>query len=503
VSEFQVQDGSAVVWKPLPKQLLALRCPAFETLFGGAKGGGKTDFLVACWLDILQLAQEKYERTGRLQKKCRIVVFRRHLGDLNDWINKSFEIYPVFDARMGVAGYNKNERKWHFSSGATVECAHLEGPEDYKHWNGQELIGVGFDEVQQIKSHEYRFIVSQVRSGDPDYYKARRVRCTANPGGEPWIVQHFGIDQHPDGGRIVRVEVTNQDGSKHEVSRCFIRSWLQDNPHLPPDYEASLRAIYNEDEVAIYLGGDFDRVAGAYFSSLLRPQIHFVKSFPIPDSWEMGAGVDWGSTNPACTEVGALDQDDTLYVIDELHTPGVTGRKYGEHMAKLWANQKWCKTKKWANDEFYLSIDKQAMDRYGSETTAADGICEWGFRLFPAEKDRSHGCNQMKERLLLNRQGNPRVVVFEDRCPRLKEALSKIESDAPSKPEEYQPKSEYSHAIDSFRFLCMRFPVQDIQAVDPRDKAARDWDRFLAASRMKQQHRNGTDDSSLNGTGYE
>ena len=47
-----------VYWKPQPKQELALRCPATELFYGGAAGGGKSDFLLA---DFLQGA-EKYGR---------------------------------------------------------------------------------------------------------------------------------------------------------------------------------------------------------------------------------------------------------------------------------------------------------------------------------------------------------------------------------------------------------------------------------------------------------
>jgi hypothetical protein len=39
------------IWKPEPKQLIALGCPAFELFYGGARFGGKSDFLLADFLD--------------------------------------------------------------------------------------------------------------------------------------------------------------------------------------------------------------------------------------------------------------------------------------------------------------------------------------------------------------------------------------------------------------------------------------------------------------------
>lgn len=492
---------SNVAWKPLPKQALALSCPAFELLYGGSKGGAKTNYLVACVIPILQLAAEKYEATGVKQFKCRIMVFRKNLEDLKDFIAKSFEVYPYFDPDMGTEGYNKQEKTWHFTSGATVELRHLDGPTDHLGYNGNEFVAVLFDEVQQIPYEAYSFLLMQVRSSDPDYRKVLMIRATANPGGYEWVEKHFFVDRYPNGGKIIPVEIQIGDGRKISTTRAFIRSYLRDNPYLDPDgtYEARLRASMTADEVAQYLDGDFRRVAGTFLSKLLRPADHFVRSRPIPSDWEMRFGMDWGSTNPASLHVGAVDPDGRLWVIDELHMPGITGRRFGEQMHQFWQRQKWSATKKFRVDDFYGVIDKQAMDRYGSEETAGAGIMDWGFRLFEAKKDRFAGCNQIKERLILDRFGQPQTVIFEDRCPALCASLSKIKSNAPEKPEEYDPRSEYAHALDSFRFLCMEFPVRSHLDIDPRDADAKLWDSYLKRARERQSPL----ETHSRGAGYE
>lgn len=482
-------NGRDVAWKPLPKQKWAMECPAFELLYGGSKGGAKTNYLAACALPLLALAHQKYLATGKKQMKCRIMVFRKNLDDLADFIVKSHEIYPVFDPEMGTAGFNRNEKAWRFTSGATLQCRHLDGPTDHLGYNGNEFAMLLFDEVQQIPYEAYSFLVAQVRSSDPDYRKMLAVRCTANPGGYDWIIKHFGIDQCPEGGKIFRVPVPISGGRTVEITRAFIRSWLRDNPYLDPDgsYEAQLRATMNEDEVAMYLEGDFFRVAGSYFSHLLRPSVHFQMSRPIPDSWQMAFAIDWGSTNPASCHVGALDEDHRLWIIDELHMPGVTGKQFGEQMLEFWDRQKWCPTKKWRHDEFWGVIDKQAFDSGGGIGTAGDGIADAGFRIFHAEKDRHTGCNQLKERLLLNRDGSPQLVVFRDRCPELVKAYSAIPSLAPKDPEDYDPKSPYAHAMDSCRFLHMVFPTRKRAEVHPQDAELAKWDRLINAARARQR----------------
>jgi hypothetical protein len=485
----QALDTGRVVWEPLPRQRVALACPVLELLYGGSKGGAKTNFLVACVAPILALAHRKWLATGEKQRKCRIMVFRKNQEDILDFIAKSFEIYPHLDPEMGAEGWHEKARYWQFTSGATVEMRHLDGPRDHEGYQGNEFVAVLFDEVQYISYEAYAFLVAQVRSSDPDYKKMLMIRCTANPGGPhgDWVKEHWHLDECPEGGRIFSHEITNRDGTKKHITRAFVRAYLKDNPYLDADgsYEAQLRSVWGPDEVKMYLDGDFDCVAGAFFSHLLRPAVHFVRSKPIPGNWDMMHSTDWGSSAPACTLVGARDNDNRVHIVDELHRPGVTGRTYGEAMKQLlWGRQKWSRDRIWKVDDFWGVIDTQAMDRYGSEATAAAGIMEHGFRLFPADKnpgERAVGINQIKERLLLDRHGQPQLVIYEDRCPSLVRALKAIASSAPVDPDDYDPRSPLAHAIDTLRFLLMKWPVRSVLEEHPMDAEVARWNRILKA----------------------
>lgn len=478
-------DGVKPVWEPLPKQQVALSCPAFELLYGGSKGGAKTNYLVTCAAPLLQLAHKKWLATGVKQYKCRILVFRKNLDDLKDFVIKTFEIYPFLDPEMGASGYNKNEKTWHFTSGATVEMKHLDGPSDHEGFNGQEITALLFDEVQFIPFEAYRFLVAQVRSSDADYRAMNMIRCTANPGGEDWLIKYFGIDECPQGGKIFTRKVQLPDGRVVPRTRAFIRSFLRDNKHIDPDgtYEATLRSTMSEDEVAMYMDGDFFRVAKSFFSKLLQPRVHLVRSFPVPSSWDFCYAIDWGSTNPASWHLGAKDPDGRVFIIDELHGPGVTGRTFGEKLKDKFARQAWCKDKTFRVDSFYGVIDKQALDNVGGDSTPGAGIQAHGFRIFPAQKDRISGCEQMKERLLLDRFQRPQLVIFEDRCPELVKALSAIPSNAPRNPEEYNPDSQYAHACDSLRFLLMNWPLQNRRDENPVDAEVARWNRIINAQK--------------------
>lgn len=476
-----------VVWQPLPQQRVALASTCTELLFGGSKGGGKSDYLIMSPCHVLDLAARKYAATGRKQMKCRVIIFRKNLEDARDLVAKTHAVYPTLDP---LAQWHEKERFWRFDSGASVEIRHLDGPHDHEGYNGNEFTWLCFDEVQFISWEAYSFLVAQLRSSDPEYRALIGVRCTANPGGPhgDWVRTYFHIDAHPQGGKIFSHPVKNRDGREVITTRVFLRSYLKDNYHLDPDgtYEARLRSHMTADEVRMYLDGDFDCVAGAFFSSLIKPPIHFQKSKPIPNDWEMLFGIDWGSTAPACWLLGARDRDNRVWIIDELHRPGITGRTFGEAMKQKYTHQKWCKDKVWKLDDFWGVIDRQAMDRYGSEATAAAGIQEWGFRIFEADKlpgERKVGIEQMKERLLLDRADQPQLIIFEDRCPNLVAGLKAISSCAPEDPEDYDPRSPHAHALDAMRFILMKWPVRSVVEDHPMDAEVARWNRILQRQR--------------------
>ena len=468
----------------LPKQKLAMSCPVYELMYGGQKGGGKSYFLVLCPMEALAAAHRRRLETGVPQPQCRVVVFRKNLDDLDDLLIKMRRVYPVIDPE---ARFNQNDKKWTFSSGATVEVAHLDGPEDHEGWNGQEITVLLFDQVEQISYDVYSFLMAQVRSGDEYYKPFLKVRSTANPGGKygDWVHRRF-IQPAPLGNEVIREETTLKDGRKRTVERVFIPAALSDNRYLNDDgvYEANMRATLPDHLLKMYLEGDWNVVVGAFFSSRITPHVHFVDSFPIPGTWDVGFGLDWGSTAPAATVFCARDSDGVVYAIDEHVKPGITGRTYGESLLKKVENQRWSTEKRWTVDDFYGLIDPQATGRYGSDgASAAAGIASWGFRLFPANKDRKSGVAQILERLALGRTGKPRLVVFRDRCPHLVRQLSSVRTD-PRDPEDYD-LDDHADAVDALRFKLVDWPVEDDHHQDPRDAEVERWERYLKSKSQR------------------
>src|SRR5437660_22810 len=72
-----------IAWRPSPKQKILLDCPCSEILFGGARGGGKTD-------GVLGLFAIKGDSFG---EDFNAVFFRREMPQADDLIERAKAIY--------------------------------------------------------------------------------------------------------------------------------------------------------------------------------------------------------------------------------------------------------------------------------------------------------------------------------------------------------------------------------------------------------------------------
>lgn len=456
-------DGKSVVWEPLPKQRAAMACPADEVFYGGKKGAAKTDLLIMRPAPVLQKAHEKWLKTG-VQQRCRMVIFRKTTKkEARDMIDRTLALYPILDPTMGRRGFNETMLRWRFTSGAEVVFSHLDGPNDYRDWGGVELVGFGVDQVEECLAYdEFKFIVANVRTTDADYDAMKWVLLTGNPGGPhaDWIYNYF-IEPAPEGNRLLTQEIKVKDGTESVTyTRAFVPAHLHDNPYYYNDgkYEAKLRTL-SAQEQAWYLHGQWTFSANNYFQGCLDPEIHFIRSFPIPSSWEIKMGLDWGATAPAACLWGARDQDNRLYFIDEEYGPGITGSRFAQRILRKFENQQWSKDKTWTPTEVYGLIDPSAtrVHSVGDALDVTAAMQAQGLRLFPANNDRVLGWRQMKERMANQRDGKPAIYIFEDRCPNLKRQLSRVMPD-PRRPDDIDTKLE-DHALDAARYRCMDDPL--------------------------------------------
>lgn len=271
--------ATKVRWKPHPgPQTEALSRAEFEVLYGGARGGGKTEGGLA-WL---------YRDTEH--PKYRALVIRKNAKDLVDWIDRARWMFPHAE----VVG---NPPVVRFPSGAIIRTGHLRDSNAYTQYQGHEYQRMLIEELTQIPSEDdYLKLISSCRSSIPGLKP--RVLGTTNPGGKghAWVKNRF-VSNQEWGKPSYYSEVIPRLG-KVTRSRIFIPARVDDNPSLfnvDPGYILFLEKLKetNVDLWKAWRHGDWDVFTGQVFSEFRR-DLHVIRPFVPHESYAHLFWADWG-----------------------------------------------------------------------------------------------------------------------------------------------------------------------------------------------------------------
>lgn len=290
-----------VIWEPQkgPQKLL-LQCPAFEVLYGGALGGGKTDALLGDF--------SKGLGTGPSWKG---VYFRRNFPDMDSVIRRSMEIWgPIY----GPKCYSGSKYEWNFPGGELFQFRGMEKDNDVYKYQGQDYSWIGFDELTQWASpFPYTYMMTRLRSA---HNVQVRMRAASNPGGpgHQWVKARFIDLMSPGTG----LKVTTKSG--REYWRVFIPSKLEDNQILmksDPGYADRIYEVSDPILANALRSGNWNIIAGAAFSEF-DLDVHVIDPRPIPTDRPIWRSMDWGYKEPyGC--LWAWQDDGDLIIGHELY----------------------------------------------------------------------------------------------------------------------------------------------------------------------------------------
>lgn len=441
-----VEPPYEVAWQPDPgPQSALISCPVFEVLYGGARGGGKTDGILGEWAS--HAAKYGEDAVG--------LMVRRERENLKETIARSKQIYGKLGAR-----YKEVDKVWEFPNGARLRFGYLETDKDAEAWQGGSFTRFYPEELTHYP-HEsvYLKLMATLRSGKG---VPCGVRATSNPGGpgHGWVKKRF-IDPAPLGLRVIE---DDYDGVMRD--RIYIPSRVSDNRHLGPEYVANLKMQGSEALVRAWLAGDWTVVEGAYFSEF-DPHKHVVEPFQIPADWYRYRAMDWGSAAPFCVLWIAVAQGDayglargTLVVYREWY--GADDKLQG---LKLPAEEVGLGIlKRQTPDEKKLIgvIDPSAKKRDGGPSII-ERMMRVGVMMVPGDNNRIPGWDRIRS-LLRADDEHPGLRIFST-CRHLIRTLPALQHDT-HKPEDMDTEGE-DHAVDTLRYGTMFRASPRVDAPEP------------------------------------
>jgi len=429
----------SVLWEPTKRQAYALRCDADQIFYGGAAGGGKTD----CSLG--------FDIRGVLTygKDWRSITFRKTYPQLEEIIRRAKELFIPMGAK-----YNQTKHFFKFPNGAEVWLASLEREKDVEKYQGHQYTLIKFDELGNwATDYCWTYMTSRCRSpaGLPC-----QMLGTGNPGGvgHAWIKNMFIDGFKPDVKYKIPVAY-DPDAKRWEyISRCFIPSKLEDNPHLlekNPKYKTFLLSLPEHLRRALY-EGDWDVFGGQVFGEWRREK-HVIKPFALPqDGWRRHYAIDWGFSKPYALVKQAVNYDGKVIQYGEIY-----GCLRGEINKGTKESSIDVAKKVWADAVIEgvtdLIADPAMWNVQDNVRAPITAFKEVGFNCIRAKNDRKPGLQIMHDYLIqTDEHGQPMLQVF-DHCYHTIRTLPALLPD-PNNPEDVDSKME-DHLYDADRYGLM------------------------------------------------
>lgn len=438
-------------WTFLPKQRVAedhIEAGVDELLYGGAVGGGKSDWLL-----------QHFYRLSLRFPGSKWLLIRRTFPELRRSL--ILRSWAKFDRTL--AGYHVGDHVWTFKNGSTIEFGYCEADKDVYQYQSAEYDGIGVDEVTQFPTDfVWNYLGSRVRTTVMMRAMGLHPHMAAgtNPGGVGglWVKMRW-IDPAPYGE--VFTHTVEVEGSKpRKVERVFVQSKLADNPYIDADqYRVQLAGLSPKIRQQLE-DGNWDVIEGQFFDEWDR-DVHVIRPMHIPDWWTRIGGYDFGFAAPACFLWAAFDPDGNCYVYREHYVTRTLPSDQATAILRAEAGR----PEKPAERLRYRVADPSIWARTGAGPPLADQFSDCGVHMVRANNARKDGWARVREFLHLDPDtGAPSLFVF-NTCPNLIRTLPMLVHDDVD-PEDCDTDGE-DHAPDALRYLLMSRPSRSRKARGP------------------------------------
>jgi phage terminase large subunit len=413
-------------WTPKQEIATAAADTYKYTLFGGARGPGKSRWLRWFLLRfLLQAYSELHIPNVHVGLFCEDY---RQLADRQ--ISKIAFEFPAYLGRVketatdGLAFFLGPE--W---GGGVLALRNLDDPSKYQ---SAEFAAIGVDELTKNPVETFNTLRGSLRW--PGIVHTPFVAGT-NPGsiGHLWVKSYWIDRLYPKELMPVADEF------------AFVKALPADNQHLDPGYWEMLNTL-PDDLRRAWVEGDWNVFVGQAFGGFTGR--HVTEPFEPPKHWPKWRAVDWGFRNPWCCLWLARDPDiGRVVVYREAYETGLTDR---QQAAMILEN---------SPKEEKVSITYadpsmwQTKNKDGVIFTTASEYQAGGVSLTKAANERLQGKRKVDTLLMNLPDGNPGLVVFST-CENLIRTLPALPYDT-VQVEDVDTESE-DHAYDALRYGLSR-----------------------------------------------
>ena len=427
---------------PNAKQRAAMLDKHRHIAYGGARGGGKSWFIrVKAILMCLKYPGIK------------IKIIRRTFPELlENHIEPICEMLKV-GTDKALATYNVSNKLLRFPNGSKIRFGYCNNDNDVRIYQGMESDIVFIEEATQLPEDWIKAIAASVR-GTNSFPK--RVYYTCNPGGigHAYIKRLFVDRQFLD--------------NEHPEDYSFIQALVYDNDVLmksDPDY---LRMLESQPEARrkAWMDGSWDVYEGQAFPEFRnqpdhyqdRKWTHVIEGFPIPQTWKVYRGFDYGYTKPFAVGWWAIDHDGRTYKFKEWY--GCTKQPNTGLQITPQEIAAGIKEREETDPQLKGRIIYGIADPAIWQATTGESIAEMmeraGVYFGKGDHTRLAGKMQMHYRLAFDEDGFPMAYIFKD-CKETIRTLPLLIYDE-KHTEDIDTDGE-DHIYDSDRYVLMEHPL--------------------------------------------
>lgn len=270
-----------------------------------------------------------------------------------------------------------------------------EKPEWYDYPNGSRLTLGGMDNPDKFLSAEYDFIyINQAEELTLDDYEKLSGRATGRAGNTPYPQVFGDCNPGPPTHWIL-----------HRPRLKLFESRHRDNPTLydPITGEITEQGQRTMETLDALTGVRYKRgrlglwvAAEGQVYEEYDPAIHLIDWFEPPSEWRRIRVIDFGYTNPFVCGWWAIDHDGRMYLYREIYMSHRLVEDHARQIKELSAGERIEAT---ITD--HDAEDRATLERHGIPTE-------------PAQKSIRDGIQAVQERLKVQRDGKPRLMIMRD-----------------------------------------------------------------------------------------